>query len=108
MSIQTAVKWGDFTKEAAPYSRRPPYDRTILTALAGLARATGEPVVTEIGAGTGNLLRSLESLGLGGFAVEPNQAMRDIAAGLAPRNSRFAWKSGTGEATGLGANSIDW
>jgi SAM-dependent methyltransferase len=108
MSIHTAVQWGDFTSEAAPYSKRPPYDHSVLTALSGLARSQGEPVVAELGAGTGNLLRSLDTLGLGGFAIEPNETMRSTAAGLASPGSRFSWRSGTGESTGLDASSVDW
>ncbi len=108
MPKNTAVRWGDFTGEAVPYSRRPPYADEVLMSLAGLARSKGEPTVAELGAGTGNLLRSLELLGLSGHAIEPNPAMRAKAAELASGNSRFHWRHGTAETTGLEDGSIDW
>lgn len=40
----------------------------------------GEGKVADIGAGTGKLTENLVSIGLGGFAVEPNDAMRAEAS----------------------------
>ena len=40
----------------------------------------GEGKVADIGAGTGKLTENLVSSGLGGFAVEPNDAMRAEAS----------------------------
>lgn len=39
-----------------------------------------EGKVADIGAGTGKLTENLVSIGLGGFAVEPNDAMRAEAS----------------------------
>ncbi len=62
--------------------------------------------MADIGAGTGKLTENLTEAGPGGYAVEPNDAMRTEAC----RNSweGVIWSAGTAEETGLADNSVHW
>ncbi len=98
---------GDFSTLAQSYAHRPAYSENVIDALATLvlgARATA--VVADVGAGTGKLTAMLDARGLSGCAVEPNGPMR--AEGEALRLSRFQWRAGAAEATGLESESVDW
>lgn len=67
----------------------------------------GEGKAADIGAGTGKLTENLMEIGLSGFAVEPNEAMRAEAAKNA-WGEVFCWSEGYAEATGLEDNSVKW
>lgn len=58
----------------------------------------GKGKVADIGAGTGKLTENLVEIGLEGFAVEPNDAMRR-EAGKILWGEKFLWSEGYAEAT---------
>jgi SAM-dependent methyltransferase len=94
---------GDFTALAKAYVHRPAYAQTVIDALIGQAGHR----VADIGAGTGKLTAMLSARGgLGGYAVEPNGAMR--AEGEALTLPDFQWLDGSAEATGLPDACVDW
>ncbi|MBD5523493.1 MAG: class I SAM-dependent methyltransferase [Lachnospiraceae bacterium] len=75
------MKHGDFTELAKYYGNRPGYSKVVLECLRNhVFSIVGEGKVADIGAGTGKLTENLSEIGLGGFAVEPNEAMRAEAA----------------------------
>lgn len=61
-----------------------------------------------MGAGTGKLTENLSEIGLKGYAVEPNDAMRAEGCKLFADKGTFTWSKGTAEETGLEDNSVDW
>ena len=72
------MKHGDFTELAKFYVDRPGYSSVLLNYLKNdISNALGRDiVVADVGAGTGKLTENLEQIGLTGYAVEPNDAMR--------------------------------
>lgn len=75
------MKHGDFTELAKFYVNRPGYSRVVLECLKNhVFNTLGEGNVADVGAGTGKLTENLAEIGLSGFAVEPNEAMRAEAA----------------------------
>nr|WP_210163531.1 class I SAM-dependent methyltransferase [Mesorhizobium sp. WSM3224] len=107
--VNPAVKWGDFTPNATEYGRRPPYSNVVLSSLVRTVRARFETVVlAELGAGTGNLLRSFKEEDITGFAIEPNKEMRAVARDLSSCDKRFEWRVGTAEESGLPSASVNW
>ncbi|MER8536382.1 class I SAM-dependent methyltransferase [Mesorhizobium sp. M1005] len=108
-ALQPAVKWGDFSPNASEYGQRPPYSDVVLSALARTVTEQFGPIwLAELGAGTGNLLRSFKEAEIGGFAVEPNKDMRAVARKLAPNDQRFEWVEGTAEQSNLPPASVNW
>ena len=74
------MKHGDFTELAKFYVNRPGYSKVVLQCLKNYVfNSVGEGKAADIGAGTGKLTENLAEIGLKGFAVEPNQAMRNEA-----------------------------
>ena len=105
----TALRHGDFTSLAKAYVNRPKYSQTALTCLVrhiDLPRA--ELKFADVGAGTGKLTRMLLDLGLSGYAIEPNEAMRQEGRAYCAAGARLAWFAGSAEATGLADRSVDW
>lgn len=97
---------GDFTKLAQAYANRPAYAAAIIDLLiARVRKDKPEPVVADVGAGTGKLTEMLSAAALTGFAVEPNEAMRAEGEKLDLRG--FTWRGGSAEATGLDGGSVD-
>lgn len=75
------MKHGDFTELAKFYGNRPGYSKVVLECLKNhIFNSVGEGKVADIGAGTGKLTENLVEIGLSGYAVEPNAAMRMEAA----------------------------
>lgn len=100
---------GDFTKLAKDYIHRTGYSRRVLGAIAAYAGALREGfAVADIGAGTGKLTENLCALGFGGYAVEPNDAMRGEGIQLGSTTARFHWSAGSAESTGLPDRCVDW
>lgn len=100
------MKQGDFTKLAADYVNRPGYSAQVLKMIAGLAAPSPKAAkVADVGAGTGKLTEALVQLGYSGFAIEPNDAMREQGRRI---KGGFEWQKGSGEETGLPAGSVDW
>lgn len=104
------MKHGDFTELAKFYVNRPGYSRVVLECLKNhVFNTLGEGNVADVGAGTGKLTENLAEIGLSGFAVEPNEAMRVEAAKNAGGGGKdFLWSEGTAEATGLNDNCVNW
>lgn len=103
------MRHGDFTALAKAYVHRPGYSPSVircLIRLVGAERASFR--VADVGAGTGKLTEMLSAFGLRGYAVEPNDAMREEAAGTLADARAFKWIRGTAEATGLQSESVDW
>ncbi len=102
------MKHGDFTELAKFYVNRPGYSKVVLQCLKNhIFNSIGEGKVADIGAGTGKLTENLEEIGLNGFAVEPNEAMR-IEAGKHPWGEKFIWSEGYAETTGLADSCVHW
>jgi SAM-dependent methyltransferase len=103
-----SVKQGDFTCLAKDYVHRPGYAPPVLRAL--LAHTGLQPsrcVIADVGAGTGKLTESLISLGLSGYAIEPNDAMR-VEGQACLGDIPFAWRAGRAEQLALHDSSVDW
>lgn len=104
------MELGDFTKLAKEYVNRTGYSETALRVLKNNIEAQKGPIlaVADVGAGTGKLTQDLEHLGLRGFAVEPNDAMRGEGIRIFDGRDTFTWSKGTAETTGLPDNCVDW
>lgn len=102
------MKHGDFTELAKFYGNRPGYSKVVLECLKNhVLNTVGEGKVADIGAGTGKLTENLAEIGLCGFAVEPNEAMRAEAAKHS-WGEKFIWSEGYAETTGLEDNCVNW
>ena len=105
------MKHGDFTELAEFYVHRPGYSGLLLNMLYAYVKSTRPPnqdfIVADVGAGTGKLTENLAALGLAGYAVEPNEAMRKNGIN-ALKDAPFTWLKGTAEATGLPDNCCNW
>lgn len=102
------MKHGDFTELAKFYGNRPGYSKVVLECLRNhVFNTVGEGKVADIGAGTGKLTENLAEIGLHGFAVEPNEAMRTEAAKHS-WGEKFIWSEGCAETTGLQDNCVNW
>lgn len=104
------MKHGDFTQLAKFYVDRPGYSTVLLNYIKACVESQfgKDIVVADVGAGTGKLTENLEQLGLRGFAVEPNDAMREEGMNLFKDKDTFTWIKGSAEATGLEDNSVNW
>ena len=103
------MKHGDFTELAKFYGNRPGYSKVALECLKNyIFNSIEEGKVADIGAGTGKLTENLSLLGLMGYAVEPNDAMRAEGQNIFKENEAFVWSAGTAEETGLRDNSVCW
>lgn len=104
------MELGDFTKLAKDYVNRVGYSKTALCVLRSYIESINGPIkqIADVGAGTGKLTQDLENLGLRGYAVEPNDAMRAEGIKLFEGRDTFIWLTGTAEVTGLPDNSVDW
>ena len=105
------MKLGDFTLLAESYKNRTGYSEVVLQVILAyiekkLGRSCGK--VADVGAGTGKLTENLSNIGLNGYAVEPNDAMRSAGMEIFEGNTQFIWSEGTAEATMLPDNSVDW
>lgn len=103
------MKHGDFTNLARQYVNRPGYSPRVLRLLASEIKACREaPILADVGAGTGKLTENLVELGLKGYAIEPNDAMRQEALNSGTTLDSFKWLKGSAEETGLNNRSVDW
>lgn len=104
------MKHGDFTQLAKFYVDRPGYSITLLNYIKTyiISQLGREIKVADVGAGTGKLTENLEQIGMHGYAVEPNDAMRNEGIKLFKDRNTFAWTKGTAEETGLDDGSVDW
>jgi ubiquinone/menaquinone biosynthesis C-methylase UbiE len=103
------MEHGDFTKLAKDYSHRPGYSREVIKAISRYIGATREGfIIAEVGAGTGKLTEILIEMGLKGYAVEPNDAMREEGIDALGQHREIVWQKGSAEETGLPGQSADW
>lgn len=103
------MKHGDFTELAKYYVNRPGYSNILLECLKDhIFNCVGEGMVADIGAGTGKLTEQLADLGLRGFAVEPNDAMRNKGKECFQNRTEFVWQEGAAEKSNLNENSMHW
>lgn len=104
------MKQGDFTQLAKSYIYRTGYSEIILRMLASYVGGfQNDFTVADVGAGTGKLTEHLLELGFRGFAVEPNDAMREEGVRLfGDRQEQIQWLKGTAEATSLPDNCANW
>lgn len=105
------MKHGDFTDLAKFYNSRPGYSIPLLQCLKNHVNAmqeSDEVLAADIGAGTGKLTENLEEIGLKGYAVEPNDAMRAEGIKLFQNRNTFTWTKGSAEVTNLADNCVDW
>lgn len=105
------MEHGDFTELAKYYVDRPGYSLDVLKVLRDhVAQERGMERVqaADVGAGTGKLTEGLRELGVSGYAVEPNGAMRQEGARLFANDTSFQWMEGAAEATGLPDHCVDW
>lgn len=102
------MKHGDFTELAKFYKNRPGYSMTVMSCLRDhIFSSIGEGKAADVGAGTGKLTECLANMGISGYAVEPNEAMRTEGE-KNPACGGFVWSEGAAEATGLEENSVHW
>lgn len=104
------MKHGDFTELARFYVDRPGYSLVLLSYIKSYIKdKLGRDIlVADVGAGTGKLTENLEQIGLTGYAVEPNDAMRQEGINLFAGKNTFEWRAGAAEATGLPNSCVDW
>lgn len=105
------MKLGDFTMLAQEYHNRPGYSENVLNVIRNHICAVLHKdtlTVTDVGAGTGKLTENLINIGLHGFAVEPNDAMRTEGMRLFQGKSAFVWMKGAAERVPLSDQSTDW
>lgn len=103
------MKHGDFTELAQYYSNRPGYSITILNYIKKqIAKETELIKAADVGAGTGKLTENLSALGITGYAVEPNDAMREEGMKIFQPIQGFEWRKGSAEITNLPDNCVDW
>lgn len=102
------MELGDFSKLAKDYINRTGYSQNVLSVLKNHIEACNGKItmIADVGAGTGKLTADLCDLGLCGYAVEPNDAMRAEGLKLFAQNSSFQWSKGAAENTGLPAAKI--
>ncbi|HNF28310.1 MAG TPA: class I SAM-dependent methyltransferase [Leptospiraceae bacterium] len=103
------MKQGDFTKLAKDYRNRTGYSERVLRTLASYIGAYQDDFkIADVGAGTGKLTEMLLAMGFSGYAVEPNDAMREEGIQICGQMKQIVWSKGSGEETGLKDNSVDW
>lgn len=86
---------------------RPGYPQEVIELLAARCGLTPQAVVADVGSGTGILTRMLLEHGNRVYAVEPNDAMRQVAEAALGGYAGFTSVAGTAEATGLPEHSVD-
>jgi len=97
-----------FSGKAAVYARyRPTYPPRLVSHLRDACGLLPRHVVADVGSGTGKLSQLFLDNGNTVFCVEPNADMRRTAEELLSSARGFHSVSGTAEATGLEALSVD-
>ena len=97
-----------FSSRADAYVRaRPDYPSALFQLLSDDLSLESDPIIADVGAGTGILTGQLLARGYRVVAVEPNARMRTHAEAEFGANDRFRSVDGTAEATGLPDDSVD-
>ena len=98
------LKHGDFTTLAVDYAKyRPGYSSIVLATV--FALLPKNPIVADIGAGTGVWSRQLAEAGAEVHAVEPNDAMR--SEGMRTSVPNITWSMGSAESSALASMRFD-
>lgn len=105
------MKLGNFTEMAKYYEYRVGYDPVCLEYIRDHIRKILEVdcvKAADVGAGTGKLTETLIKIGVSGYAVEPNDAMRQEGMKAFEKQDAFIWSKGCAEKTNLPDHSVDW
>lgn len=105
------MKHGDFTELAKFYMDRPGYSLELLKMIRNhILKEQGveEVCSADVGAGTGKLTENLAQIGVKGYAVEPNDAMREEGIKLFADKDTFVWSKGSAEMTNLPDECVEW
>ena len=107
------MKHGDFTELAKFYVDRPRYSESVLNCIQAhiiLQQEKEYLFVADVGAGTGKLTENLMHLKRPrrGYAIEPNDAMREEGCRIFSPVDKIVWQKGSAEQTGLAESSVDW
>lgn len=105
------MKLGNFTEMAQYYEYRVGYDLVCLEYIRDHILKTldiNNLTAADIGAGTGKLTMALNELGITGYAVEPNDAMRKKGIKNFENQKSFVWSKGSAEKTNLPEHCVDW
>jgi ubiquinone/menaquinone biosynthesis C-methylase UbiE len=95
---------GRFTSRADNYAKyRPSYPTEIIDYIVAQLKNKSQLVAADIGAGTGISSRLLAEKGIQVIAIEPNEAMRDVAQ----MHPLVEFRHGSAEDTKLPDNSVD-
>ena len=98
----------DYTQHAQFYAFRPNYAQKAVDLLFALVKGEKSNIkVADIGAGTGNLTKMLLEKGAEVYAVEPNDAMREIGIACT-QDQKVTWIRATGLENGLESGAFDW
>lgn len=99
---------GRFSQKADDYNKyRPKYPEELRELLVNELNLTPEKLVADIGSGTGISSEIFLDCGNMVFAVEPNEAMREMAEQNFDLEENFVSVNGTAENTELNDGSID-
>lgn len=105
------MKLGNFTEMAKYYGARIGYDLVCLEYIKDhIMKTLGSTNLkaADVGAGTGKLTMALSELGITGYAVEPNDAMREEGIKNFEDQETFQWSKGCAEKTNLPDHCVDW
>lgn len=105
------MKHGDFTELAKFYVDRPGYSLELLKMVRNhimKEQDIDRVCAADVGAGTGKLTENLVQIGVKGYAVEPNDAMRAEGMKLFAGKDTFVWSKGSAEMTKLPDECVDW
>lgn len=107
-ALEPVSSCGRFTRRAQSYKRfRPGYPEPVYQLLLDATRATENPVVADLGSGTGIFCGGLLRRGFRVIGVEPDDAMRRMAEEELAEIENFTSIKGTAEATFLPPDSVD-
>lgn len=97
---------GIFSDVTDVYARhRPTYPREAIEAI--IDGLPDDPLIADVGCGTGIASRQLAAVGARVIGIEPNESMRTAAKAAAGQSDRMQFQDGVAEATGLAEASVD-
>lgn len=107
-TLESVSPCGRFTRRAQTYRRfRPGYPDAVYQLIADVAKRVENPMVADLGSGTGIFCSGLLRRGFRVAGVEPDDAMRQMAEEELAEIERFTSIKGTAESTTLPPDSVD-